>query len=53
MRFALTEMKIFLVRLLREYSILPGENLENKFNIREITVIAPEQVWMKLLKRDV
>ena len=53
MRFALIEMKLFLVRLLHEYSILPGENLENKFNIREIAVIAPEQVWVKLVKREI
>ena len=52
MRFALIEMKILLVRLLREYSILPGEHLESKFNIRERTVIAPEEVWVKLVKRD-
>jgi cytochrome P450 len=53
MRFALIEMKILLVRLLREYSILPGEHLESKFNIREIGVIAPEQVWVKLVKRSI
>ncbi len=53
MRFALIEMKILLVRLLREYSILPGEHLESKFNIRERTVIAPEEVWVKLVKRNV
>ncbi len=53
MRFALIEMKILLVRLLREYSILPGEHLESKFNIRERTVIAPEEVWVKLVKRSV
>ncbi len=52
MRFALIEMKILLVRLLREYSILPGEHLESKFNIRELIVIAPEQVWIKLVKRN-
>ena len=52
MRFALIEMKILLVRLLREYSILPGEHLESKFNIRERTVIAPEEVWVKLVKRN-
>jgi cytochrome P450 len=53
MRFALIEMKILLVRLLREYSILPGEDLESKFNIRERTVIAPEEVWVKLVKINV
>jgi cytochrome P450 len=52
MRFALIEMKILLVRLLREYSILPGAHLESKFNIRERTVIAPEEVWVKLVKRS-
>ncbi|CAF1349248.1 unnamed protein product [Adineta steineri] len=51
MRFALIEMKILLVRLLREYSILPGDHLESKFNIRERSVIAPEEVWVKLVKR--
>jgi cytochrome P450 len=53
MRFALIEMKILLVRLLREYSIVPGENLQNKFNIGERTVLAPEAVWVKLVKRTV
>jgi cytochrome P450 len=52
MRFALIEMKILLVRLIREYSILPGEHLESKFNIREGTVIAPEEIWIKLMKRS-
>lgn len=52
MRFALIEMKILLVRLLRDYTILPGENLETKFNIREKAVIAPEEVWVKLVKRN-
>ncbi|CAF1267044.1 unnamed protein product [Adineta steineri] len=51
MRFALIEMKILLVRMLREYSILPGDHLESKFNIRERSVIAPEEVWVKLVKR--
>ncbi|CAF1278773.1 unnamed protein product [Adineta ricciae] len=53
MRFALIEMKILLVRLLREYSILPGEQLQNKFNIRERAVIAPEEVWVKLITRNI
>lgn len=51
MRFALIEMKILLTRLLRDYTILLGEHLESKFNIRERTVIAPEEVWIKLIKR--
>jgi thromboxane-A synthase len=52
MRFALIEMKILLARLLREYTILPGEHLESKFTIHDRTVIAPEEVWIKLAKRD-
>ncbi|CAF1058700.1 unnamed protein product [Adineta steineri] len=52
MRFALIEMKILLVRLLREYLIVSGEHLENKLNIREGTVIAPEEIWIKLVKRS-
>jgi len=51
MRFALIEMKILLVRLLREYSIVPGEHLEERFNIRERAVITPSEVWIKLVKR--
>ncbi|CAF4153533.1 unnamed protein product, partial [Adineta steineri] len=44
MRFALLEMKMLLTRLLREYTILPGEHLESNFNIHEELVIAPEQL---------
>ena len=39
MRFALIEMKILLARLLREFSILPDEHLESKFNVREVMAI--------------
>ncbi|CAF1373820.1 unnamed protein product [Rotaria sordida] len=49
-RFALMEMKLLLVQLLRKYSILPGENLESKFNIRERAAIVPEEVWVKLVE---
>ena len=51
MRFALIEMKILLTRLLRDYTILPGEDLEKKFIIRDLTIITPEAVWIKLVKR--
>ena len=53
MRFALIEMKILLVSLLRKYSIVGDEHLENKFHIREGTVIAPEEVWVKLVERNI
>ena len=52
MRFAMIEMKILLTRLLRDYNILPGDHLESKFNILDRTVIAPEEVWIKLVKRE-
>lgn len=52
MRFALIEMKILLIRMLREYDILPGEQLEEKFIIRDETTIAPDAVWIKLVKRQ-
>ena len=51
MRLALIEMKILFIRLLRDYTILPGEHLESRFNIRERVSIAPEEVWIKLVKR--
>ncbi|CAF1138136.1 unnamed protein product, partial [Didymodactylos carnosus] len=53
MRFALTEIKIFLTRLLKDYSIIKSNKLETNFNIREAgLVIAPEQVWIKLQRRQ-
>ncbi|CAF0763222.1 unnamed protein product [Adineta steineri] len=52
MRFALIEMKMFLTRLLREYTILPGEHLESNLNIHEGFGIAPEAIWIKLVKRE-
>lgn len=53
MRFALIEMKILLARLLRNYTILPGEDLEKKFTIHDRTVISPGEVWVKLMKRHI
>ncbi|CAF1113754.1 unnamed protein product [Didymodactylos carnosus] len=52
MRFALTEMKILLTRLLKQYTIVKCDKLEEKLNIRQITVIAPEAIWVKLEKRN-
>jgi len=53
MRFALIEMKILLVRLLCDYDIVSGEHLDAKFILRERTVIAPEEVWVKLVQRKI
>ena len=51
-RFALMEMKILLIRILRDYNILPGESLEDKFKIYDGSVIAPREVWVKLVQRN-
>ena len=53
MRLALIEMKILLVRMLRDYSIVPSDKLQAKLNIRERVVTAPEEVWIKLVPRNV
>ncbi|CAF1284681.1 unnamed protein product [Didymodactylos carnosus] len=50
MKFALIEMKIVLTRLLRQYTILKCDKLEN-FKIIEKSVITPNEVWIKLEKR--
>ena len=54
MRFALTELKMILVRLLKTYSILDcGEETRKPFeNLKEYIVIAPEQVIIRLQRRD-
>jgi cytochrome P450 len=52
MRFALIEMKILLARLIHDYIILPGEHLESHFKLYDRAVIAPEEVWVKLVKRN-
>jgi cytochrome P450 len=51
MRFALMELKMCLMRLLRQYRILPGDKLEDGLQIREITVIQPSAIFIKLEKR--
>ncbi|CAF1571811.1 unnamed protein product, partial [Didymodactylos carnosus] len=50
MKFALIEMKIVLTRLLKQYTILKCDKLEN-FTIIEKSVITPNEVWIKLEKR--
>lgn len=52
MRFALTEMKMVLTQLLHDYMILPGDELETKFVIRDQTLISPSELWIKLVKRQ-
>jgi len=50
MRFALMELKMCLIRLLRQYRILPGDKLEDGFKVREINVIQPNAIFVKLEK---
>ncbi|CAF3979492.1 unnamed protein product [Adineta steineri] len=52
MRFALMEIKMLLTKLLRQYTILPGGQLESNFKINEQAVIAPQAIWIKLVKRE-
>ncbi len=51
MRFALMEIKMGLAHLLRHYVVLPGEHLEDGFQLRETFVIQPDAVYVKLNKR--
>ena len=52
MRFAIMELKMCLTRLLTQFEILPGENLEKYFKLTELTVINPEAVFIRLKRRD-
>jgi cytochrome P450 len=54
MRFALTELKMLLVRLLKTYSIVDcGEQTRQPFeNLKEHFVITPEQAIVRLQRRD-
>ena len=54
MRFALMEMKMAVVCLLRQYSIVGcGEKTAASFNkLKEAVVIAPEEVIIRLERRD-
>ncbi|CAF3694472.1 unnamed protein product [Rotaria sp. Silwood1] len=53
MRFAFLEIKLCLVRLINEYRILPTDDIEQKLNITEQFVVAPEHVYVKLEKRSI
>lgn len=51
MRFAIMELKICLTRLLSQYNIVPGEKLEENFQLIESSVIHPKAIFIKLKKR--
>ena len=52
MRFALMELKMCLVRLLREYEILASDRIEEGFRREERLVIQPDAIFVKLRKRS-
>jgi cytochrome P450 len=52
MRFALMELKMCLIRLLRQYRILPGDKIEEGFKRQETSVILPNAIFVKLEKRS-
>ena len=54
MRFALLEMKMLLVRLLKTYTIIDcGEETRKPFeNLKEIIVVSPKEVIVRLQRRD-
>ncbi|CAF4161225.1 unnamed protein product [Rotaria sordida] len=51
MKFALMEIKICLIQLLRQYRILPGNKLEQEFKCKEKFIIQPNAIFIKLEKR--
>ncbi len=53
MRFAFAELKMCLIRLLRQYRILPGDKIEEGFQRTERLVIQPDAIFVKLEKRSV
>ncbi|UJR16591.1 hypothetical protein I4U23_003491 [Adineta vaga] len=53
MRFALMEIKLCLIDLLRQYEIVPGEHIKEKFELQEVHVVRqPKAVLVKIQKRS-
>lgn len=53
MRFAMLEIKLVLVNILRRYTIVPGEHTLSEFAEQERFVIAPKNgIWVRLQRRD-
>jgi cytochrome P450 family 3 subfamily A len=51
MRFALAEMKIAIIRLLQNYTVLPTLMKENDLDLIELVTISPKQVPIRLEQR--
>ncbi|CAF5112635.1 unnamed protein product, partial [Rotaria sp. Silwood1] len=48
-RFALMEIKMCLARLLRQYSIHPGDQMEEKFELKDTSfILHPKGVYVKI-----
>ena len=53
MRFAMLEIKLALVQILRRYTILAGEQTLNRFAEEERFVISPKDgIWIRLRRRE-
>ena len=53
MRFALMELKITLANILHNYTILPGENIEQGMKRQETVTLSPEAVYIRIKKRSI
>ncbi len=53
MRFALMELKMCLIRLLRQHRILPGDKIDEGFRREERLAIRPDAIFVKLEKRSI
>ena len=51
MRFALAEIKIAIIRLLQNYTVLPSSMNNNDLELAELVTISPKQVSIRLEQR--
>ncbi|CAF3265154.1 unnamed protein product, partial [Rotaria sp. Silwood2] len=51
MRFALAEIKIAIIRLLQNYTVLPASMNDDNLDLVELVTISPKQVPIRLEQR--
>lgn len=51
MRFALIELKVTIVELIRKYLVVPTESTEKHFQLRETLVIQPDALFIRLVRQ--
>lgn len=51
MRFALIELKVAMIELIRNYIVVPTELTEKHFQLRETLVIQPDALFVRLVRR--